>query len=99
MVSFLPVLLVRSSSHILPWDVRWNKSDSMTDTFTRIPIPACRIVRGEPRVEKYRPNTLDDVVSHKDITGTSRFSSLSQQPVDKVFFTMSRQLIRIERNV
>lgn len=24
------------------------------------------------RVEKYRPNTLDDVVSHKDITGTSK---------------------------
>jgi replication factor C subunit 3/5 len=23
------------------------------------------------RVEKYRPDTLDDVVSHKDITGTS----------------------------
>ena len=23
------------------------------------------------RVEKYRPVTLDDVVSHKDITGTS----------------------------
>lgn len=24
------------------------------------------------RVEKYRPDTLDDVVSHKDITGTSQ---------------------------
>jgi hypothetical protein len=28
------------------------------------------------RVEKYRPDTLDDVVSHKDITGTSEFYSL-----------------------
>jgi hypothetical protein len=27
------------------------------------------------RVEKYRPDTLDDVVSHKDITGTSKSSS------------------------
>ena len=26
------------------------------------------------RVEKYRPDTLDDVVSHKDITGTSESS-------------------------
>ena len=25
------------------------------------------------RVEKYRPETLDDVVSHKDITGTSEY--------------------------
>jgi hypothetical protein len=25
------------------------------------------------RVEKYRPDTLDDVVSHKDITGTSEW--------------------------
>ena len=28
------------------------------------------------RVEKYRPATLDDVVSHKDITSTSMFSYL-----------------------
>jgi hypothetical protein len=25
------------------------------------------------RVEKYRPDTLDDVVSHKDITSTSEY--------------------------
>lgn len=27
----------------------------------------------DDRVEKYRPVSLDDVVSHKDITGTSMF--------------------------
>jgi replication factor C subunit 3/5 len=31
------------------------------------------------RVEKYRPDTLDDVVSHKDITGTSESSSRKLQ--------------------
>lgn len=32
----------------------------------------CQAAYGERRVEKYRPVTLDDVVSHKEITGTSK---------------------------
>lgn len=41
----------------LPWYV--NLISSLLDPFDG------------PRVEKYRPITLDDVVSHKDITTTS----------------------------
>ncbi len=31
--------------------------------------------RADNRVEKYRPESLDDVVSHKDITNTSKLVS------------------------
>ncbi len=31
------------------------------------------------RVEKYRPNTLDEVVSHKDITSTSQSQTAKRQ--------------------
>ena len=35
------------------------------------------------RVEKYRPITLDEVVSHKDITSTSEYSLLRGEIVSK----------------
>lgn len=43
------------------------------------------------RVEKYRPVTLDDVVSHKDITGTSEYCQLRAY--------MSRHLDAFSREV
>lgn len=33
------------------------------------------VIQGPPRVEKYRPVTLDEVVSHKDIVTTSMSAS------------------------
>lgn len=37
------------------------------------------------RVEKYRPATLDDLVSHKDITSTSTFLFYTLQAVTMRF--------------
>lgn len=37
------------------------------------------------RVEKYRPVTLDDVVSHKEITGTSTHSI----PLDPPYYVLN----------
>jgi hypothetical protein len=55
-----------SDAESLPWWELTSSASSPSDIF---------------RVEKYRPVTLDDVVSHKDITSTSKlwfwFSSVS----------------------
>ena len=37
-----------------------------------VQLPESKQANSSPRVEKYRPVSLDDVVSHKDITSTSR---------------------------
>jgi replication factor C subunit 3/5 len=40
-------------------------------------IPAGGIKGNLPWVEKYRPQTLDDLVSHKEIIRTSKFPFLN----------------------
>ena len=47
--------------------------------YFRTPIEAC------VRVEKYRPVTLDDVVSHKDITVTSKYALLCMSDVVQIY--------------
>jgi hypothetical protein len=45
-------------------------------------------------VEKYRPVTLDDVVSHKDIIGTSQSSDLRCFPFSSSFPNQLKNLSR-----
>ena len=52
----------------LPWSV------SALISLEKLSIASASLTElTDDRVEKYRPNTLDEVVSHKDITNTSQF--------------------------
>jgi hypothetical protein len=55
--------------------ISWGRTRAMLFDFYQRFECACYGADISSRVEKYRPTSLDEVVSHKDITTTSQSSS------------------------